>query len=239
MLTYCINYIYNKLNIMFKFIIYNILNVKGYYMSKVFIYIRNNENNQKYTLKQRESINNYVQKNNITNFKNIEININTPNEEKNILELLQNCEMNSTIIVSNLNVFGRTIETILEIVKFLLSNKIRIIVIEESLDLIDDKDMLTQMILGVISMTVGLEKELMSLRTKEALTAKKLNGMSLGKPKGTIQKSKFDLQRDKIEELLGVGLSVRKISKLLGYNNHIGLNNYVKKRKIKINLKQV
>ncbi len=207
-------------------------------MSKIFTYIRNNENNQKYTLEQKASVENYLKKNNITNFKNIEININTPSEEKNILELLKNCEMNSTIIVSNLNVFGRTIETILEIVKFLLSNKIRIIVIEENLDLIDDKDMLTQMILGVISMTIGLEKELMSLRTKEALTAKKLNGMSLGKPKGTIQKSKFDLQRDKIEELLGVGLSVRKISKLLGYNNHIGLNNYVKKRKIKINLKQ-
>ena len=125
----------------------------------------------------------------------------------------------------------------LEIVKFLLSNKIRILVIEQNLDLLDDKDMLTQMILGIVSMTIGLEKELMSLRTKEALSAKKLNGISLGKPKGTIQKSKFDLQRGKIEELLAVGLSVRKISKLLGYNNHIGLNNYVKKRNIKINLK--
>ena len=206
-------------------------------MSKIFTYIRNNENNQKYTLEQRTFVENYLEKNNITNFKNIEINISTPNEEKNILELLKNCEMNSTIIVSNLNVFGRTIETILEIVKFLLSNKIRIIVVEQNLDLIDDKDMLTQMILGVISMTISLEKDLMSLRTKEALRAKKLDGMSLGKPKGTIQKSKFDLQRDKIEELLVVGLSVRKISKLLGYNNHIGLNNYVKKRKIKINLK--
>ena len=173
-------------------------------MSKIFTYIRNNENNQKYTLEQKASVENYLKKNNITNFKNIEININTPSEEKNILELIKNCEMNSTIIVSNLNVFGRNIETILEIVRFLLSNKIRIIIIEENLDLIDDKDMLTQMILGVISMTIGLEKELMSLRTKEALTAKKLNGMSLGKPKGTIQKSKFDLQRDKIEELLGV-----------------------------------
>ena len=205
-------------------------------MSQIFIYIRNNENNQKYTQDQKTIIDKYLEKNNITNFKNIEINIGTPSEEKNILELLKNCQMNSTIIVSNLNVFGRTIETILEIVKFLLANKIRIIVVEQNLDLIDDKDMLTQMILGVISMTVGLEKDLMSLRTKEALTAKKLDGMSLGKPKGTIQKSKFDMQRDKIEELLGVGLSVRKISKLLGYNNHIGLNNYVKKRKIKINL---
>ena len=180
---------------------------------------------------------NYLLKNNITDFKNIEINISAPIEEKNILELLKNCEMNSTIIVSNLNVFGRTIETILEIVRFLLTNKIRIIIVEQNLDLIDDQDMLTQMILGIVSMTIGLEKELMSLRTKEALSAKKLNGISLGKPKGTIQKSKFDLQRGKIEELLAVGLSVRKISKLLGYNNHIGLNNYVKKRNIKINLK--
>lgn len=208
-------------------------------MQKIFTYVRNNENNEKYTEEQRICIKSYLEKNNITDFKKIEINISAPTEEKNILELLKNCEMNSTIIVSNLNVFGRTIETILEIVKFLLANKIRIIIVEQSLDLIDDKDMLTQMILGVISMTVGLEKELMSLRTKEALTAKKLNGMSLGKPKGTIQKSKFDLQRGKIEELLAVGLSVRKISKLLGYNNHIGLNNYVKKRKIKINLNNV
>ena len=206
-------------------------------MSKIFTYIRKNENNLKYTQEQKDSVEKYINKKNIEVYKNIEIVINTPREEKNILELLKNCEMNSTIIVSNLNVFGRTIETILEIVKFLLSNKIRIIIVEQNLDLIDDKDMLSQMILGVISMTIGLEKELMSLRTKEALTAKKLNGIALGKPKGTIQKSKFDLQRDKIEELLSVGLSVRKISKLLGYNNHIGLNNYVKKRKIKANLK--
>jgi DNA invertase Pin-like site-specific DNA recombinase len=143
--------------------------------------------------------------------------------------------MNSTLLVYDLNVFGRTVETILEIVKFLLENKIRIVVINQNLDLIDNNDMLTKMILGMISMTISLEKDLMSLRTKEALTAKKLKGESLGKPKGTIQKSKFDKQRDKIEELLNVGLSVRKIAKLLGYNNHIGLNNYVKKRHIRDN----
>ena len=183
-------------------------------MSKIFTYIRNNQNNDKYTQEQKEAIQGYIVKQNLQVYKNIEINISTPAEEKNILQLLENCEKNSIIVVANLNVFGRTIETILEIVKFLLANKIRIIVVEQNLDLLDDKDMLTQMILGVISMTVTLEKELMSLRTKEALTAKKLNGMALGKPKGTIQKSKFDLQRDKIEELLAVGLSVRKISKL-------------------------
>jgi DNA invertase Pin-like site-specific DNA recombinase len=118
-------------------------------------------------------------------------------------------------------------------VKYLLEGGVRIVSISQNLDLESKDDMLTKMILGVIGMTISLEKDLMSLRTKEALTAKKLDGVNLGKPKGTIQKSKFDEKRDKIEELLSVGLSVRKIAKLLGYNNHIGLNNYVKKRNIR------
>ncbi|RXJ80723.1 recombinase family protein [Arcobacter sp. F2176] len=202
-------------------------------MSKNFTYLRINKNNINYTREQEEGIINYVKKHNIEIFHNIEVEINTPSEEKNILELLKSCKMNSTLIVYDLNVFGRTIETILEIVKFLLENKVRILVIKQNLELVSNEDMLTKMVLGMISMTISLEKDLMSLRTKEALSAKKLNGESLGKPKGTIQKSKFDKQRDKIEELLSVGLSVRKIAKLLGYNNHIGLNNYVKKRNIR------
>jgi putative DNA-invertase from lambdoid prophage Rac len=202
-------------------------------MSKNFTYLRINKNNKNYTKEQEEGIINYVKKHNLEIFHNIEVEINTPSEEKNILELLKSCKMNSTLIVYDLNVFGRTIETILEIVKFLLENKVRILVIKQNLELISNEDMLTKMVLGMISMTISLEKDLMSLRTKEALSAKKLNGESLGKPKGTIQKSKFDKQRDKIEELLSVGLSVRKIAKLLGYNNHIGLNNYVKKRNIR------
>ena len=202
-------------------------------MSKNFTYIRRNQNNINYTQEQRKLISNYVLKNSLTIYKNIEIEINRPSQEKNIIQLLENCEKNSTIIVANLNVFGRTIDRILEIVKFLLSNKIRIIVVEQNLDLLSNEDKLTLMILNIIKMTISLEKELQSLRTKEALNAKKEDGIPLGKPKGTIQKSKFDEQRDKIEELLGMGLSVRKISKLLGYNNHIGLNSYVKKRDIR------
>ena len=206
-------------------------------MSKNFTYIRRNQNNINYTQEQRKLISNYVLKNSLTIYKNIEIEINRASQEKNIIQLLENCEIttekNSTIIVANLNVFGRTIDRILEIVKFLLSNKIRIIVVEQNLDLLSSDDKLTLMILNIIKMTISLEKELTSLRTKEALNAKKEDGIALGKPKGTIQKSKFDEQRGKIEELLAMGLSVRKIAKLLGYNNHIGLNSYVKKRDIR------
>ncbi len=78
-----------------------------------------------------------------------------------------------------------------------------------------------------------LERDLISLRTKEALASKKRQGQILGKPKGTIQKSKFDKDVDKIKELLNYGLSVRKTAKVLGYTNHIALNTYIKKRGVR------
>ena len=200
---------------------------------KLISFIRINKNDELYTSNQAHKIAQYVNENDLTLNANVELEVSIPNDESNILGLLEDCKKGCTVIVADLNVFGRTIKTILDLINALLDSGVRIISVKQNLDLVSKDDMLTKMILGVFTMSIGLEKDLMSLRTKEALTAKKLEGVHLGKPKGTIQKSKFDEKRDKIEELLRVGLSVRKIAKLLGYNNHIGLNNYVKKRNIR------
>jgi DNA invertase Pin-like site-specific DNA recombinase len=71
------------------------------------------------------------------------------------------------------------------------------------------------------------------LRTKEALAAKKAKGLQLGKPKGGIQKGMYDKDLDKIKEWLGLGLSVRNISKNLGYGSYISLNTYLKNRNLR------
>lgn len=202
-------------------------------MKKVVSFIRVNKNNDEYTDAQAIGIAKYIKENKLQLDKNIEVEVNIPDEETNIHKILETCKNGCVVVVYDINVFGRTTASILKNIKFLLEHGVRIISVSQNLDFVSNDDMLTKMILGVIGMTINLEKDLMSLRTKEALTAKKLDGVSLGKPKGTIQKSKFDQQRDKIEELLSVGLSVRKIAKVLGYNNHIGLNNYVKKRNIR------
>ncbi len=94
-------------------------------------------------------------------------------------------------------------------------------------------DMTSKVMITLFSLFAELERDLISLRTKEALANKKAQGIKLGKPKGTVQKSKFDQDVDKIKELLGLGLSVRKIAIFLGYTNHIGLNTYVKKRQLR------
>jgi|ERR1700677_695943 len=101
------------------------------------------------------------------------------------------------------------------------------------------QDIQSKVMITLFSLFGELERDLVSLRTKEALAAKKAQGQILGKPKGTIQKSKFDVDVDKIKQLLALGLSMRKIATLLGYSNHISLNTYIKKRKLRSDLPNV
>ena len=59
---------------------------------------------------------------------------------------------------------------------------------------------------------------------------KRINQYEVSGRHSTLQKSKFDQDVSRIKELLGYGLSVRKIAKVLGYSSHIALNTYINKR---------
>lgn len=121
----------------------------------------------------------------------------------------------------------------LELVNELIKRNIRIIVIKQNLD-ISKHDMNSKIIIALFSLFAELERDMISLRTREALQAKRSQGSKLGKPKGTIQKSKFDKDLEKTKELLGYGLSARKIAKVLGYTSHIALNTYINKRSLRL-----
>lgn len=55
----------------------------------------------------------------------------------------------------------------------------------------------------------------------------------LGKPKGTIQNSKFDQDRERIVELLSLGVSIRKIAlEHLKYGDPSSLHYYVQTRNL-------
>jgi len=93
--------------------------------------------------------------------------------------------------------------------------------------------MASKIVVTLFSLFAELERDLISLRTKEALAAKKQQGVQLGKPKGTLQRSMYDKDLEPIKAWLKLGLSARKISEHLGYGTHISLNTYLKKRKIR------
>jgi DNA invertase Pin-like site-specific DNA recombinase len=157
-------------------------------------------------------------------------------KQRRIDELLEKLADSDTLIVTELSRLGRSTSEVIALVNELVQRQIRVIVIKQNLDLRQNNDMTAKVMITLFSLFAELERDLVSLRTKEALAAKKAQGVKLGKPKGTIQASKFDKDRARIEELLQLGLSVRKIARVLGYSNHIGLNNYINRRNIRESL---
>jgi len=150
-------------------------------------------------------------------------------KQRRIDELVQMLEETDTLIVTELSRLGRSTAEVIALVNALVERNIRLIAIKQNLD-ISRQDMNSKIIITLFSLFAELERDLISLRTREALAAKKAQGQPLGKPKGTLQKSKFDQDVPQIKELLGYGLSVRKIAKVLGYSSHIALNTYINKR---------
>jgi DNA invertase Pin-like site-specific DNA recombinase len=140
-------------------------------------------------------------------------------KQRRIEEVLQMLADSDTLIVTELSRLGRSTAEVIALVNELIARNIRVIILKQNLD-ISQHDMSSKIVITLFSLFAELERDLISLRTKEALAAKKQQGVLLGKPKGTIQKSKFDADLERIKDLLKLGLSVRKIATLLGYPSH-------------------
>jgi DNA invertase Pin-like site-specific DNA recombinase len=152
--------------------------------------------------------------------------------QRRIDEMLEKLNQGDTLIITEISRLGRSTSEVIQLINSLFEQKIRLIAIKQGLDL-SAHDMQSKIVITLFSLLSELERDLISIRTKEALASKKAQGQKLGKPKGTIQKSKFDKDLEKIKSYLKDGVSIRRISQNLGYSNHIGLNNYIRSRKVK------
>lgn len=201
-------------------------------MSKIIAYLRASTDKQDLNHQKLELLE-YARKKSLTVDEFIEVTVSSTQttKQRRIDEVLERLNGADTLIVTELSRLGRSTAEVITLVNSLAKQNIRVIIVKQNLD-ISKQDMNSKIILTLFSLFSELERDLISLRTREALASKKRQGMILGKPKGTIQKSKFDKDVDKIKELLGYGLSKRKIANVLGYNNHISLTTYIKKRNI-------
>jgi DNA invertase Pin-like site-specific DNA recombinase len=202
-------------------------------MSKIIAYIRTSTDKQDLN-NQKLEIFEFAKKNQfeVDDFIQMTISSRKTSKERRIDEMLSILSDADTLIVTELSRLGRSTAEVIGLVNELIKKQVRVIAIKQNLD-IKQHDITSKVMITLFSLFSELERDLISLRTKEALANKKAQGVILGKPKGTIQNSKFDKNLDKIKELLGLGLSARKIATFLGYTNHIALNTYIKKRNLR------
>jgi len=202
-------------------------------MNRTIAYIRASTDKQDLN-NQKLQVLDYAQRQDlkIDDFIEVTVSSRQSRKQRRIQELTELLADTDTLIVSELSRLGRSTSEVIALVNEFLQRNIRVIVIKQNLDMAQH-DMSSKIIVTLFSLFAELERDLVSVRTKEALAAKKAQGMKLGKPKGAIQASKFDKDRERIEELLRLGMSIRKIAKVLGYSTHIGLNTYVNKRNLR------
>ncbi len=174
----------------------------------------------------------------IDDFISISISSKREPRARRINELLEKVADGDTLIVTELSRLGRSTGEVIDLIDELIAARVRIIVIKQNLILDKDMDDIQALtMVTLLSLFAQMERMMISKRTKEALAARKAQGIQLGKPKGTIQESIYDKDCKRIVELLNLGVSARKIStNHLQYGSPSSLNYYIKTRKLREDL---
>jgi len=154
-------------------------------------------------------------------------------EKRRIWELIKLLKENDVLVVSELSRLGRSTMEIMTIFKYLAEKNISTHIIKGNFIIGDpDNKIQSTVLIFAFSLAAEIERELISSRTKEALARKKAEGIRLGRPKGSISKSKLDGNEKEIIELLDKKIPVASIAKILSVSRTT-MNHFIKSRKLK------
>lgn len=130
---------------------------------------------------------------------------------RKIDKLLDELEEDDTLIVYELSRIGRSLGQIVNTVNTLIEKQVRFISIKEDIYISGTRSLRSKVTVGLFGIFADIERDLISQRTRQGLIAARLRCKVVGRPKGSIGKSKLDSYEEQIKELLDKNIS--KISK--------------------------
>lgn len=201
-------------------------------MGKTIGYIRVSSDKQTVS-NQRLAILDYCNKQGVKVDDWIEVSMSTKKTpaQRRIDELLERLEEGDQLIIAELSRLARSVGQIATIVDRMLKNKIRLISIKESIELNRKHDIQSKTIITMFSLFSEIERDLISERTKEGLKRARAEGKLLGRPKGSLGKSKLDGKEKEIKDLLSKGLNKTNIARYFGVG-WTTLENFIKTRRL-------
>lgn len=147
-------------------------------------------------------------------------------KERKLGTLLDSMQAGDVLIVPELSRIARSITQILEVIKVTKDKGITLYSLKENFN--NAEDSITATVTSTIfALVAQIERELISLRTREALHARKVAGIKLGRPQGK-GKSKLDEHTEDIMRLLALKVPKTLIAKQ--YKTSVGnLYNFINK----------
>ncbi|BEI26380.1 recombinase family protein [Vibrio cholerae] len=150
--------------------------------------------------------------------------------ERKLGALIEGMTSGDKLIFAEVSRIARSTLQVLEVLEVCMEKKIDVYIAKQNMQL--DGSMQARITATVLGLAAEIEREFISMRTKEALAARKKDGVILGRPKGPANKLKLDAKRDQIEKYLKMGLGIRPTAKLIDEAPST-LRDYIIRRKLK------
>ena len=167
----------------------------------------------------------------IDKFLETEISSHQHQSKRKLDEIFNLLKKGDMLLITELSRLGRSLSEILNIVNKLIKHGIELLTVKENIHIQGKHSMQSKVMISMFALFAELERDLISVRTKEALSIKKAQGVRLGRPKGA-GKSKLDKHQTQIQELLDKKVSMLSISKILNVS-YPTLFNFIKVRNMR------
>ena len=134
---------------------------------------------------------------------------------RRIGDLLSTADKGDVLLVAEVSRLARSTLQVLEILKFASERQVSIIIVKNGIQF--DNSIQSKITATILGLAAEIERDFISMRTKEALAKRKASGKQLGRPQGALAKSyKLDEKRTEIERYRKLGINQTAIAKLVG-----------------------
>jgi len=201
--------------------------------AKVYAYLRVSTDVQNIA-SQKAAVFDYAQKQGFGVIELIEIGCSSrrSTRERRIDELLERLREGDTLLVPELSRLGRSVGEVIMIVDELVKIGVKVVCIKENLHIDGERDIQTNIMVTLLGLFAQIERDLISMRTREGLLRARAEGKVLGRPRGS-GKSKLDPYREEIVALLKTGSTRTYLSRKYRVTPPT-LSNWLKKHKINV-----
>lgn len=142
-----------------------------------------------------------------------------PWERRRLGKAVRKLGRGDLIICTEMSRLGRNMLMIMSLLNYCSSKGIAIHTIKDNFDLSDNIN--SKIIAFAFSLAAEIERNLISQRTKEALAAKKLMGIKLGRPNGSSPKRQtFEKNLPIIATMLQNGESISSVARQFGMHRN-------------------
>jgi len=197
----------------------------------VFAYLRVSTTRQDVD-NQRHGILEYCNQRGLTNLQFVEDT--APGKKKwrarRLGQLLADTQPGDIVVFSEISRIARSTLQVLEVLEYCTEKSVHVHITKQNM--VFDGSIQSRVTATVLGMAAEIEREMISMRTKEALAARKKDGKILGRPQGPAGQYKLDPHKKTIKELVSKGVSLRQIAKIIGCASST-LADYIKREGLK------